>query len=393
MQLGILYLIPVHIVRFDHGNINRFIQILNHINSISKNVTILIWNPLFKEDDFENLKNLFLNYCTNLILVYGKDLDQVTSDSGLLTADFVNDSSIIDQWYKSRKVLVGDRGLEIENKYISPKVISILHQLSRTNLVSEVITNYFFTGGLLDIFGRKVKKTIDLHDIFSRKSRLFYTQNESSLIKNNEIATMPGHRNNFVTSIDLEIAFLNSADELISISQVEFDIVSSYLPAKSNVLIPYVSNTSNELVKFRYSGLSNFSLIMSDNFFNRKDLIFFLKSVWLYVENRDVQLNVIGGISKFAGTLPFSNVINCGTYEDDKELQNILLNTHTDALLFINRFGSGQKVKFKYFDYLRLPKIFFSSKFDRDINVDNFTLICNSRDEFIDILSIGKISV
>jgi hypothetical protein len=203
---------------------------------------------------------------------------------------------------------------------------------------------------------------------------------------------MPGSKNHFVTSIDLETAFINSADEVITISQVEFDLMTSYFPKKSNVLMPYVSHTSNELVHFQYSGLSKFSLIMSDNFFNRKDLIFFLKNIWCYTDNLDIQLNIIGGISKFARGIPFTNVVNCGTYKDDKELQSLILDTNTDALLFVNRFGSGQKVKFSYFDYLRLPKIFLSSSFDDDVKLDNLSLICKSRNEFLDILSIGKIS-
>ena len=392
MQPRILFLIPIYFTRFDSGNTLRFKQLLNHTNLKSENVIILLWSPFFEAKDFKNLKNLLSNYCENLIMVYGKDLDQVISDFELLSFDHVNDSSIYLEWCKSRHQLVGDRGIEIERIYISPKVISILHQLKKFHLVSEVITNYFFTGGLLDIFGSKVKKTIDLHDIFSRRSRIYYTQNESSLIKNYEITSIPGNSNFFVTSIDLETAFLNSADELISISQIEFDIMMSYLPAKLHVLMPYERNTTKELVTFQYSGLSNFTLIMSDNFFNRKDLIYFINSVWRYVENREVILNIVGGISKFAGELPFNNIVNYGAYEDDKELQSILLKSDTDALLFINKLGSGQKVKHSDFDHFCLPKIFFSSSFIDNIGLDNLSLVCDNRKEFIDILSVGKVS-
>jgi hypothetical protein len=392
MQPSTLYLIPIYFNKFDHGNTIRFQQILSHINSKSNNVTILIWNRLFEEEDFKNLRNLLLDFCKNLIMVYGKDLDQVASNFELFDFDFEDDSLIFKEWCESRIRLVGDRGVEIEKRFISPKIIGILHNLNKNNLVTDVFTNYFFTGGLLDIFGRKVKKTIDVHDVFSRKSRVFYIINENSLIKNIEITSMPGHTNHFVTSMDLEAAFLDSADELISISKTEFNILSIYLPGKSNVLMPYVSSASRDLVNFKYSGLLNFIIIMSDNFFNRKDLIFFLKNVWSYVENRQAKLYLIGGITKFAGELPFENVYNCGTYEDDSELESMLLNLNIDALLFVNRLGSGQKVKNSHFNYLRLPKIFYSSSFVDEVILDNLSLVCDTRNEIIDLLSIGKIS-
>jgi hypothetical protein len=325
-------------------------------------------------------------------MVYGEGLDQVVSNFQLPDFDLLEDSFVYQKWYKSRSRLVGNRGLELENKHISPKIISILNNLNKNNLVTEVITNYFFTGGLLEIFGHKIKKTIDVHDIFSRKSRLFYDEKQDSLIKNYELTSMPGHHNNFVTSIDLETAFLNSADELICISQTEFNILSFYFPSKSISLMPFVRMDAPNLVDFKYTGLFNFALIMSDNFFNRKDLIYFLKNVWRYVENPQIKLYLIGGITKFADKLPFDNVFNCGTYENECELESILTELNTSALLFINRLGSGQKVKFSYFDFLRLPKIFLPSSFSERMKFNNLSLVCSTRHEIIDILSIGKIS-
>jgi hypothetical protein len=76
---------------------------------------------------------------------------------------------------------------------------------------------------------------------------------------------------------------------------------------------------------------------------------------------------------------------------DDQNLRFILANT--DALLFINRIGSGQRVKYKYFENLRIPSVFFTNDLDPELIENNMSLICGSRHELIDILNIGKVTI
>ncbi len=369
----------------------RVKQTLNWLKSESERFILVIWNNQYRAEDFKKILNIFSDFKFDLILIYGKDLDKVAKEFTLFDLDICEYSHLFEEWNKHRKKLVGDRGQEIENKFVSRSLISIMYSLSKRNAVNRVFTNYYFTGGLLNIFNRRVKKILDLHDVFSRKSKLYYNWNKLDLFQASDVDVTPGMKESYVISHDLEAAFLNSADTLITISMTEYEIINKLLPHKLNIFLPYNETSGVTELTTRYTGLTDFSLIMSDNFANRKDLVYFLQYVWKYVDNPKCRLNIIGGITKFYDQLQFVNVVNCGTYVDDQNLRFILANT--DALLFINRIGSGQRVKYKYFENLRIPSVFFTNDLDPELIENNMSLICGSRHELIDILNIGKVTI
>lgn len=202
----------------------------------------------------------------------------------------------------------------------------VLKELSRTINPDVVIVEYVFLSKALECFGNNVLKTIDTHDLFTDRYKLY--------LKNKQQPQW------FSTTRREEKKGLSRADVIIAIQQKEAAILSRFISNKKIITIGHLVDLYEDYKDADRQLKNRILFVGSRNPINVNGIKYFISEVFPKLRNKmpDVQLILVGDVCDVLESC--KGCIKLGRLSNLKDAYDM-----ADVVVSPILFGTGLKIK------------------------------------------------